>query len=139
MFEGYLHRFPLRVYFEDTDAAGIVYYANYLHFTERARTEMMREIGMASSETMANEGVALAVRHCKVEYLRPARLDDELTVETTVKKVGGASVKLYQAVVRDGEELVAMDLKLGCMSINGGRVARMPHALRKRLVEHIEG
>ena len=139
MFEGYLHRFPLRVYFGDTDAAGIVYYANYLSFTERARTEMMREIGMSSSKTMANEGVALAVRHCKVEYLRPARLDDELTVETAVKKVGGASVELYQAVVRDGEELVAMDLKLGCMSINGGRVARMPHALRKRLVEHIEG
>ena len=139
MFEGYLHRFPLRVYFEDTDAAGIVYYANYLHFTERARTEMMREIGMASSETMANEGVALAVRHCKVEYLRPARLDDELTVETTVKKVGWALVELYQAVVRDGEELVAMDLKLGCMSINGGSVARIPPALRKRLVEHIEG
>ena len=137
MFEGYLHRFPLRVYFGGTDAAGIVYYANYLSFTERARTEMMREIGMSSSKTMANEGVALAVRHCKVEYLRPARLDDELTVETAVKKVGGASVELYQAVVRDGEELVAMDLKLGCMSINGGRVARVPNALRKRLVEHI--
>ena len=131
------HRFPLRVYYEDTDAAGIVYYANYLRYAERARTEMLRISGFASSEIMAELGIALGVRHCAVDYLRPARLDDALEVETRVTKVGGASVELRQVVWRGGDELVAMDLKLGCMSLDG-RPQRLPQGVRDILNQHLQ-
>lgn len=130
------HRFALRVYYEDTDAAGIVYYANYLRFAERARTEMLRVTGLVSSELMARANVVLGVRRCSVDYLRPARLDDELEIETRVVKVSGASLELRQVVWRGREELVAMDLKLGCMSLDG-RAARLPKAVRRTLNEQI--
>ena len=73
-----VHHHPLRVYYEDTDAGGVVYYANYLKFAERARTEMLRDLGIDHSELMDNEGVAFAVRHCTMDFLAPARLDDVL-------------------------------------------------------------
>ena len=131
------HRFAMRVYYEDTDAGGIVYYANYLRFAERARTEMLRGHGIESSDLMANEGIALAVRRCNVDYRRPARLDDELIVETRVVHVGGASLELRQVVTCGNDELVAMDLKLGCMSLDGA-AARLPATLRQTLNEHTQ-
>ena len=130
------HYFPLRVYYEDTDAAGIVYYANYLRFAERARTEMLRATGFASSELMADAGIALGVRRCNVDYRRPARLDDELEVETRVVRVDGASLELAQNVRRDGEVLVAMELKLGCMTLDG-RPARLPGGVRQALSDQL--
>ena len=75
------HRQAIRVYFEDTDAAGIVYYANYLKFAERARTDMLRELGVSHAEMMKRDGLVLVVRRCEIDYLRPAKLDDLLTVE----------------------------------------------------------
>ena len=131
------HRFAMRVYYEDTDAGGIVYYANYLRFAERARTEMLRVHGIESSDLMANDGIALAVRRCNVDYRRPARLDDELIIETRVVHVGGASLELRQVVTRADDELVAMDLKLGCMSLDGA-AARLPATLRQTLNEHTQ-
>lgn len=130
------HRFGLRVYYEDTDAAGIVYYANYLRYAERARTEMLRGSGLVSSQLMANAGVVLGVRRCAVDYRRPARLDDELEVETRVVRVDGASLQLSQTVWRGDEQLVTMDLKLGCMSLDG-RAARLPAGVRQALREHL--
>lgn len=130
------HRFPLRVYYEDTDAAGIVYYANYLRYAERARTEMLRTSGFASSRLMAESGVALGVRRCNVDYRRPARLDDELEVETRVVRVDGASLELAQTVSRAGEVLVAMELKLGCMTLDG-KPARLPGGVRQALLEQL--
>ncbi len=129
------HEYPLRVYYEDTDAGGIVYYANYLKFAERARTEMLRGLGVESSTLMGVDGVALAVRRCEADYIRPARLDDALTVKTQVARVGGASVELLQTVRRGSEELVRLDLKLGCMSMDG-RPARLPARLREILSGH---
>jgi len=127
-----VHRYDLRVYFEDTDAGGIVYYANYLRYTERARTEMLRDAGIESSDMMARDGVALAVRRCNVDYIRPARLDDMLHVETRVLDIGGASLEAEQVVKRGAEELVRMELKLGCMTADG-RPVRMPGPVRDRL------
>lgn len=134
MTEPGVHRYDVRVYFEDTDAGGIVYYANYLRYAERARTEMLREAGIESSELMARDGIALAVRRCNVDYLRPARLDDMLQVETRVLDVGGASLEAEQVVMRGGKELVRMELKLGCLGADG-RPARMPGSVRDRLKE----
>ncbi len=130
------HQFALRVYYEDTDAGGIVYYANYLRYAERARSELLRELGVESSRLMDEDGVALTVRRCAVDYIKPAVLDDRLVVETKVQKVGGASLEALQTVRRDDEDLVRIDLKLGCMSLNGG-AARMPAGLRDTLSAYI--
>src|SRR5690242_20803295 len=97
------HRQAIRVYFEDTDAAGIVYYANYLKFAERARTDMLRDLGISHAEMMKRDGLVLVVRRCEIDYLKPARLDDLLTVETTVVELGAASADLRQRVLRDGD------------------------------------
>ncbi|HEC90436.1 MAG TPA: tol-pal system-associated acyl-CoA thioesterase [Alphaproteobacteria bacterium] len=122
------HRFQVRVYFEDTDAGGIVYYANYLKYAERARTELLRTIGFESSVCMAKEGIGLAVRYCRADFIRPAKLDDQLEVATRVLKVKGASLRLSQVIKRGGEELVDMEIKLACMDGNG-KAARLPDGL----------
>jgi acyl-CoA thioester hydrolase len=128
------HVLPIRVYYEDTDAAGIVYYANYLRFAERARTEMIRCLGVEHRKLMAEQGLAFAVRSCTVEYLRPARLDDEIAVRTRVDAVGGASLRATQRVVllddeRNQSELV--ELKIRLAFIDGAqRPARMPAEIR---------
>jgi acyl-CoA thioester hydrolase len=125
----------LRVYYEDTDAGGVVYYANYLRFAERARTEMLRRRGIESSTLMAEDGVAFAVRRCAADYLRPARLDDRLEVRTRLLAVGGASLDLEQRIVReDGTEAVRLDLTLACMT-GAGKAARIPAKVLGRLAE----
>lgn len=129
------HRMPIRVYYEDTDAGGVVYYANYLRYAERARTELLRAIGFESSDMMATEGLALAVRRVAAEYLRPARLDDLLTVETRITAVKGASMDMRQVVRRDGEALVEMDLTVACITVDG-RPARLPKDLREGMARY---
>ena len=92
------HHFQIRVYYEDTDAAGIVYYANYLKFAERARTEMMREHGASHEDLRQSAGLSFVVKRCTAEYHHPARLDDILDVRTHIGKIGGASLDLRQQV-----------------------------------------
>lgn len=123
------HVFPLRVYFEDTDAGGIVYYANYLKFAERARTEMLRAAGIESGRMMAEQGIGFVVRRCVADYKKPARLDDRLDVETRVAEISGASLTLEQRVRRDGAVLVALEIMLVCMD-GAGRPQRMPRSVR---------
>ena len=129
-----IHIYPVRVYYEDTDAAGIVYYANYLKYAERARTEMLRDLGAENARLMKTEGLAFAVRRCGVDFFKPARLDDLLSVETRLIDIGGASVVADQWVKRDNAELVRMELKLACLSLDG-RPARLPAAVKTRLEE----
>lgn len=129
-----IHIYPVRVYYEDTDAAGIVYYANYLKYAERARTEMLRDLGTENARLLEKEGLAFAVRRCEVDFLKPARLDDLLSVETRLIDVGGASLVADQRVKRDSADLVRMELKLACLSLDG-RPARLPAALQSRLEE----
>lgn len=126
------YEFPVRVYYEDTDSGGVVYYANYFKFAERARTEMMRSLGVESQKLMEDEGIALAVRHCEADFRKPAHLDDLLTVSTRILGIGGASVDAEQIIVRNGTDLVQINLKLACMSLAGGP-ARMPDHLRATL------
>ncbi len=119
------HEYGLRVFWEDTDAAGIVYYANYLKFCERARSEMVRAAGLDQRRLLDDDGIVFAVRRCEIDYLGAAKLDDELNVITRVLKVGGASVLLQQTVRRGQEDLVRASLRLGCVD-RAGRPARMP-------------
>ena len=123
------HRFAVRVYYEDTDAAGIVYYANYLKFAERARTEWMRDLGLSHSALAQSAGAAWAVRSCAIDYRRPARLDDALTVETRLTALGGASADLVQIVRRDDEDLARLTLRLAFIAPDG-RPRRLPPSVR---------
>jgi len=126
------HRFPVRVYYEDTDAAGIVYYANYLKFAERARSEWLREIGGDEAKALRASGLLFVVRRCEVEYLQAARLDDLLEVVTRVTGFAGATLDLEQIVRRDEVELVTMNVTRACLNA-AGRPARLPTALRAAL------
>jgi acyl-CoA thioester hydrolase len=128
-----IHLYGLRVYFEDTDAGGVVYHANYLRFAERARTEALRAMGLPHSEMMLQHGMIFVVRHAELDYQRPARLDDWLTIETTSVSVGGASLRLRQRVVRGEETLVVVDLTLVSLRLQTGRAERMPAPWRVAL------
>ena len=124
---------PLRVYYEDTDAAGIVYYANYLKFAERGRTEMMRTLGFAHSGIRAETGIIFTVRRLAADYRSPARLDDALSVDTKIIEIAGATLLLDQEIRRDGAVLVALELLLACVG-RDGRPRRVPPGLRAALV-----
>ena len=127
-----VHIFVVRVYFEDTDAGGVVYNANYLKFAERARTEMLREVGVEHSRMIGDEGRAFAVRRCTAKFMKPARLDDLLEVHTRLLAMCGASFDLAQDVKRQGLDLVSLRFGLACISVSG-RATRLPAALRTTL------
>lgn len=126
-----VHIAMFRVYYEDTDTGGIVYYANYLNFAERARTEVLRDLGIAQRALMETDGLAFAVRRCEVDYLAPARLDDELEVHTALRALGHASLDLDQAIYRrepDGEEARALTRLVVRLAVinRDGRPTRLP-------------
>ncbi len=123
-----LHELEVRVYYEDTDAAGIVYHANYLRFAERARTELLRRRGLDHRTLAERYGLLFAVANCSVAYRSPARLDDSLTVRTSLTRLGGASVQLRQDVVRGADLIATLDVRLAIVDL-GLRPARLPAAL----------
>ena len=125
--------YPVRVYYEDTDAAGIVYHANYLKFAERARTEMLRRLGIEQERLCAETGLSLVVRRGTLEFRAPARLDDDLVVVTTLRALRQASLELDQDVRRDGESLVLLSFQVAAIGRNG-RPQRLPAALRAALL-----
>lgn len=126
------HLFALRVYFEDTDLAGIVYYANYLKFIERGRSEWIRTLGIDQMALRRDEGVVFAVRRIEADYLSPARFGDDLVVRTGLAHAGGARIELEQVVERGTERLFAARVTLVCLH-GSGRAARIPPGLRQRL------
>ncbi len=130
-----VHRYGLRVYYEDTDAIGIVYYANYLKFAERARTEMIRLLGFATISS--DNDTVFAVRRCEVDYLSPARLDDELDVVTGLIGIGGASIELEQTVWRGRKRLVRLVVRLAMVSPSG-RPMRLPGDFRAALEPYLQ-
>jgi len=130
------HIFPIRVYYEDTDAGGIVYYVNYLKFAERARTEMLRLTGREQFDMLQDEGIGFTVRSCQVDYLAPARLDDALEVHSTVNEVQGASMRMSQRIYRGNQLLCDLRFRIAVMN-RDGRPARMPKDIRDALEPHI--
>lgn len=122
------HALRVRVYFEDTDFSGVVYHARYLHFLERGRSDLLRLRGIGHQELLAGsfgEAMAFAVRHMDIDFLRPARIDDILTVETRTEKLGGARIMLSQRILKDGDLLVAAKVKVAVISPQG-KPMRMP-------------
>ncbi len=106
---------PLRIYYEDTDAGGVVYYANYLRFMERARTEWLRSLGFEQDELSRDQGVVFAVRAAQVDYLRPARFNDSLEVTLALGRVGSASLAFAQEVRRSAEVLCSGEIRVACV------------------------
>ena len=127
------HIHPLRVYYEDTDAGGVVYYANYLKFAERARTEMLRAAGVGHAEMVARDGLMLVVKRVTAEYRRPARLDDALEIETRLVECTGAALTLDQVVRRASEVLVELTVTIACVNA-AGRPTRLPERIRQAIV-----
>jgi acyl-CoA thioester hydrolase len=133
------HRFPVRVYYEDTDAGGIVYYANYFRFLERARTEMLREQGILQSTLAREESKIFVVGELHGRYLAPARLDDRLIVETTVTHIGGASLKMTQNVLKQVEQTDTLLFKGGVTLVyvtHAGKTIRLCDRLRAALTTY---
>lgn len=126
------HRFPVRVYFEDTDFSGNVYHAAYLKFFERARTEWLRELGVHHSE-LAKKGVAFAVRHMDISFEAPARIDDQLLVETMIENGSGARLVLGQTILCSTRPLCRAKVTVVTMT-DQGRPTRLPERLRAQLV-----
>jgi acyl-CoA thioester hydrolase len=119
---------PARVYWEDTDAGGIVYYANYLRYLERARTEWLRAHGFSQARLVEEANILFTVVSLDIEYRKPAKLDDELTVTCEVRRDGAASVRFAQHVLRAGEAepLVEADVRVACLDARTMRAKRMP-------------
>ncbi len=127
--------FPVRVYYEDTDAGGIVYYANYLKFAERARSEYLRYLGAKQQEDLQQEEkTGWVVRHCEVDYLKPAVLDDELLVSCKITNMGGVTVIMHQEITRNNELLVSIDVKAAHLSLATKKPVRIPKDLMAKMV-----
>lgn len=123
---------PIRVYIEDTDAGGIVYYANYLKYFERGRTEFLRSLGFGKP-ALSNGGRMFIVSHLAMNYRRPARLDDSLHVTVSVQKVGGATIDFTQSVRKEREILVDGTVKIACLDQLNRRPVRLESSLREKL------
>ena len=120
---------PIRVYYEDTDSGGIVYYANYLKFMERARTEWLRSLGFTQRELAQNEGILFVVRSVAIEYLKPSRFDDRLQVTVEPVKVGAGQIVVAQEVWRAQETVASANVRLACLNAATMRPVRIPQAV----------
>ena len=120
----------MRIYWEDTDAAGIVFYANYLKFFERARTEWLRGLGFGQESLRHDPGIAFVVTETKLRYRRPARLDDVIDVSVAVVHLGQASLEIAQEARRAGELLAEGTIRIGCVELGTFRPCRIPNDIR---------
>jgi acyl-CoA thioester hydrolase len=128
------HRTSLRVYYEDTDAGGVVYHATYLRYAERARTEALRDAGIPHASLVDRFNLMFVVHRAEIDYVRPARLDDLLAVETETVDVGGATVLLRQTVRGPGGICATLRIKLACVRIGGNKPARIPPLWREGML-----
>ena len=128
-----VHRITVRVYYEDTDFSGNVYHAAYLHFFERGRTEMLRDMGVHHSE-LISDGIAFAVRRMSIDFVAAAHIDDELEVVTEVASATAARLNLIQSIRRGGAEITRAEVQVVAIRTTGG-VARMPKALLALIVK----
>ncbi len=129
----HIYSLPIRVYFQDTDAGGVVYHASYVNFLERARTEWLRErYGYSNGGLMKEFGVAFVVRSLKLDYLKPALLDDLLSVTAQIKETGRSRVVLLQNVMRGKEMLVEAEIHLVCVAMDNFKPVSVPEVLREQ-------
>lgn len=133
------HTLPCRIYYENTDAGGIVYHGQYLNFAERGRTEFLREIGHQSSDLKKSEGVMFVARYLDINYFAPAYLDDLLEVQTSIAEIKNTSFTMRQSFFKAGEKIAELMVTLVCVSADSIKPVRVPEVLRRKFVEYIEG
>lgn len=126
-------RWPVRVYYEDTDAGGVLYHASYLRFFERTRTEWLRALGFEQTQLLEQFGLLFAVRQMSIDYLRPARLDDLLNVSLEVLKTGKASMQVLQQMHREDELLSTATVKIACITEESFKPAPIPDMIKKEI------
>jgi len=126
---------PVRVYYEDTDAGGVVYYANYLKFMERARTEWLRALGVEQDQLREEDGLLLMVHSLSVRYRKPAKFNEALQVSVQIKHLGKAKITLAQQVLRQNDVLCECDVTIACVDEASGR----PSAFGQQLQQALEG
>ena len=131
------HNAGFRVYYEDTDAGGIVYHANYLQFCERARTEMMRELGYENRKLHQETGILVIVRALNASYNKPAYLDDWLVIASTIVSMKNSSFIMQQDIWRADQRIFSMDVTLVCIDLDGKPV-KLPLTLRQALMQFAE-
>lgn len=124
---------PVRIYYEDTDAAGVVYYASYLKFLERARTEWLRALGFEQTRLVEDMGIAFAARSISAEYLKAARLDDLLAVVSTVESLGRAQLVFAQRVERGNDILLTSKMRIACFDPVRGKATAIPKSIHEKL------
>ncbi len=122
--------FKYRVYYEDTDLGGVVYYANYLKFFERARTDFLRSQGVVQTKIAEDHGVVFVVKNCQVKYLKPARMDDEIEVSVEVVELGKLSVKMRQEIKLQEQVLCQMDVDIVCVHKDSFRPKKIPEEIK---------
>ena len=130
MHENFFHN--LKVYYEDTDSGGIVYYANYLKFFERARSEALYSVGLSNKQLKDDYKTQIIVKSCNIEYKKPAKLEDQLEIISTVKKFTKISFKIFQKVIRDKDEICCAELIMVTINLNGKPV-KIPEILKNSL------
>lgn len=134
-----LFNWPVRVYYEDTDAEGVVYYANYLKFYERARTEWLRSLGISQEILKNRHNIIFMVKNVSLDYRRPALLDDELTVTAGVAQLKGASMLFEHTVLRDGDELNKCSVTIVCVDGKTIRPTAIPDEIAQKMREGLAG
>jgi acyl-CoA thioester hydrolase len=132
------HSIDIRIYYEDTDAGGIVYHASYLRFAERGRTEFLRALGYQNSVLKKDYGTIFVVRHIDIEYLTPAFLDDALTLTTAIESLKNTSFVMNQRVFRGKEEVVSMKVALVCIDANTLKPVRLPETVKQDFENYVE-
>ncbi len=131
--ENGIHHFPIRVYYEATDAVGVTYYGEYLRFAERARTEYLRLAGVCQTQLKQDENCLFVVRRVNIDYTKSSGLDDVLMVETTLKKIEGVRLFMNQILKREGTEIVSMTVEVACIKADTLRPCRVPESVMNHL------
>ena len=129
-------KYEIKIYYEDTDAGGVVYYANYLKFLERARSEAIYEMGFSNTELKKEFGVLIIVKSCKIDYKKPAIFEDKLSIISTFKKITKTSFIMEQNINRDKELIASADIHLVSVNLDG-RPTKIPEILKNKLSEYI--
>ena len=125
-------KYKVKVFYEDTDAGGVVYYANYLKFFERARTEAIAEIGLSNKKLLEEFGVLIIVKSCNIDYKKPAKLEDQLEIKSIISSISNSSFKMTQKVFRDDDLLTSSEIHLVIVD-KKGKPSRIPDELRKKI------
>ena len=124
--------YQLKVFYEDTDSGGVVYYANYLKFFERARTEVITEIGLSNKKLLEENGIFIIVKSCNIEYKKPAKLEDQLEVKSSIISISNTSFKMKQKVYKDNELITDCEIHLVIVD-RKGKPSKIPEILKKKL------